>query len=159
MAWKWSQTFGRTVYVHWGAVTLPRRGTGWNLQGYPKLTKRYQPLVGRSSPYCGDVWAIYCCLTGFFSIVDTCLSCEDRARQGCAMVPRWRFFASCISSDCMLQYISDLHSKFALRPHCVEVWQTSSLRRLRLGEEKKERRKKETTGQKYNGLPYSIGRP
>jgi len=45
----------------------------------------------------------------------------------------------------------------------VEVWQTSNLRRLRLGEEKKkeERKKKEeeTTGQKYNGLPYSTGRP
>ena len=28
----------------------------------------------------------------FFSqIVDTCLSCEDTARQSCAMVPRWRF--------------------------------------------------------------------
>jgi len=24
---------------------------------------------------------------------------------------------------------------------------------------KKDRRKKETTGQKYNGLPYYIGRP
>jgi len=42
----------------------------------------------------------------------------------------------------------------------VEVWQTSNLRRLRLGEEKEEEeRKKETTWQKYNGLPYSIGRP
>jgi len=42
----------------------------------------------------------------------------------------------------------------------VEVWQTSNLRPLRLGEERKERRKKkETAGQKYNGLPYSIGRP
>jgi len=38
---------------------------------------------------------------------------------------------------------------------CVEVWQTSNLRQLRLGEEKKE----VTTGQKYNGLPYYIGRP
>ena len=28
----------------------------------------------------------------FFPIVDTCLSCEDIARQSCAMVPRWRFF-------------------------------------------------------------------
>jgi len=26
-------------------------------------------------------------------------------------------------------------------------------------ERKKERKKEETTGQKYNGLPYSIGRP
>jgi len=31
---------------------------------------------------------------------------------------------------------------------------------LRLGEEKrKKERKKETTRQKYNGLPYSMGRP
>jgi len=28
----------------------------------------------------------------FFAIVDTCLSCEDIARQSCAMVPRWRIF-------------------------------------------------------------------
>jgi len=36
----------------------------------------------------------------------------------------------------------------------VEVWQTSNLRRLRLGEEKKKGREGEeqTTGQKYNGL-------
>jgi len=27
-----------------------------------------------------------------FPIVDTCLSCEDTARQSCAMVARWRFF-------------------------------------------------------------------
>jgi len=42
----------------------------------------------------------------------------------------------------------------------VEVWQTSNLQPLRLGEDKKrDRRKKETTGQKDNGLPYYIGRP
>jgi len=38
-------------------------------------------------------------LNKFFPIVDTCLSCEDMARQSCAMVPRWRFFASCICSE------------------------------------------------------------
>jgi len=63
------------------AVTLPRHDTGWNLQACPKLTKRSQPLVGQSSPYCGDMWRRYCCLTGFFLIVDTCLSCEDIAQQ------------------------------------------------------------------------------
>ena len=66
------------------------------------------------------------------------------------------FFASCISRE-------PRAARF--RPACeirtkatpgVEVWQTSNLWRLRLGEEKK---KEETTGQKYNGLPYSIGRP
>jgi len=35
----------------------------------------------------------------FFPIVDTCLSCEDIDRQSCAIVPRWRFFASRIFSE------------------------------------------------------------
>jgi len=51
-----------------------------------------------------------------FPIVNTCLSCEDIARQSCAMMPRWRLFASCVSAS-RVHYISDLHSKFALRPH------------------------------------------
>jgi len=29
----------------------------------------------------------------------------------------------------------------------------------RLGVEKRKKKEEETTGQKYNGLPYSIGRP
>ena len=37
--------------------------------------------------------------SNFFPIVDTCLRCEDIARQSCAMVPRWRFFASYIYSE------------------------------------------------------------
>ena len=68
------------------AVTLTRRQTSGNLQGYPKLVNRSQPLVGRSSPYCEDIWGTYCCLTSFFLIVDTCLSCEDIVRKSCAMV-------------------------------------------------------------------------
>jgi len=105
------------------AVTLPRRETSWNLVGCPKLTKRSQPLVGRSSPYCGDILRTYCCLTSFFPIVDTCLSCEDIARQSCAVVPRWRFLATFLRpvfSASPVPHISDMHSKFALRPH--HVW-------------------------------------
>jgi len=46
----------------------------------------------------------------------------------------------------------------------VEVWQTSNLLPLRLGEEnveeeEEEEEEEETTGQKYNGLHYYIGRP
>ena len=81
------------------AVTLPRRETRWNLQGCPKLPNRSQPLVDRSSPYYQDMWRRYCCLRSFFPIVNTCLSSEDIARQSCAMVPKWRFFALCISSE------------------------------------------------------------
>ena len=80
------------------AVTLPRRETHWNYLGCPKLTKGYQPLEGRSPPYCKDMWRRYCCLKSFFPIVDTCLSCEDIARRSCAMVPRWRFLATFFES-------------------------------------------------------------
>ena len=62
-------------------------------------------------------------LNKFFPIVDTCLSCEDIARQSCGVVPRWRFFASFLRhvfSVSHVQHILDLHSKFALRPH--HVW-------------------------------------
>jgi len=43
----------------------------------------------------------------------------------------------------------------------VEVWQASNLRWLRVGEKEKRQKEEEeeTTGQKYNGLPYSIGQP
>jgi len=38
-------------------------------------------------------------LNNCFPIVYTCLSYEDIARQSCVMVPKWRFFASCIFSE------------------------------------------------------------
>jgi len=57
-----------------------------------------------------------------FPIVDTCLSSEDTARQNCAMVLKWRilcdFLHPVFSASCV-QYILDLHPKFALRPHHV----------------------------------------
>jgi len=111
--------FGWCLLLGCRAVTLPRRESCWNLQGCPKLANRSQPLGGWSSPYCEDMWGRYRCLTSFFPIVDTCLSCEDTARQSCAMVPKWRLCASCIFSS-RVQHISDMHSKFALRPH--HVW-------------------------------------
>jgi len=117
------QSLADAHYYECRAVTLPRSGTRWNLHGCPKLTKWSQPLVGRSSPYCADMLRIYGCLTSFFPIVDTCLSCEDIARQSCAMVPRWRLFGDFLRpvfSASRVQHVSDLHSKFALRPH--HVW-------------------------------------
>jgi len=47
------------------AVTEQRRETRWNLLGCSKLPNRSQPLVGRSSPYCEDMWRSYCCLAIF----------------------------------------------------------------------------------------------
>jgi len=58
-----------------------------------------------------------------------------------------------------VQHVSDLHLKFALRP-CTTCGSMADIQsataEIRRGKKKKE---EETTGQKYNGLPYSIGRP
>ena len=51
-----------------------------------------EPVLAVSSPHYEDVWRRYCFLTTFFLIVGIRLSCDDTARQSCAMVPRWRFF-------------------------------------------------------------------
>jgi len=79
-------------------------------------------IVGRSSPYCGNLWRRYCCLTSIFPIVDTCLICGDIARQICAMAPRWRFFNEFLRpvfAASRVHHVSDLYLKFALRPHYV----------------------------------------
>jgi len=57
--------------------------------GCLKLVNQSQLLMGRSSPYCGDMWRRYRCLTNFFPIIDRCFTCEDTARQNCVMIPRW----------------------------------------------------------------------
>jgi len=62
----------------------------------------------------------------FFPIVDMCLSCEDIVRQSCTMVPRWRIFGDFLGPAFLVSHvqdISDMHSKFALRPH--HVWKYS----------------------------------
>jgi len=113
--------FGWRPLLECRALTLPIRETRWNLLGCPKYANRSQLVVGRSSPYCEDMWGRYCCLRSFFLIVDTCLSCKDIARQICAMVPRRRilgdFFGSCISSEPCIAHFRPPESKFALGPH------------------------------------------
>ena len=78
--------------------------------GVPQTAEPISAVSGRSSPYCGDIWRRYCCLTSF-PIADTCLICEDIARQSCAMVPRWRFLATFLCpvfSASRVQQVSDL---------------------------------------------------
>jgi len=78
----------------------------------------------------------------FFSIVDTCLSSEDIARQSCAMVPKWRFLRPVFPAS-RVQHISDLHSKFALGHMCGSMVDIqSAAAEIRRGK-KKDRRKKE----------------
>jgi len=66
---------GQTLCKVWLASVERRRCSNeaktrkpLKLAGMPKLTKRSQPLVGRSSPYCADFWRRYCCLTSFIRL-------------------------------------------------------------------------------------------
>ena len=68
----------------------------------------------------------------FFPTVDTCLSCEDIAQQSCAMVRRRGIFGDFLDpvfSASRVQHISDMHSKFALRPHIMCRSATAEIRR------------------------------
>jgi len=130
--------------------------------GVPKWSNRSQPLVGRSSPYYEDTWRTYWCLTIFFPIVDRCLSCEDIARQNCAMVPSWRFWRL----FCVLYFQRATCSTFQTRilnshwghTMCGSMADIQSrTAEIRRGNKKEEERRKKRM--KYNGLPYYIGRP
>ena len=101
------------------AVTLPRRGSRWNLQGCPKLAKRSQPLVGRSSPYYENMCRRYCCLTSFFRLsihASTPKIQPDKVVRWCQNGD----FLRPVFSASHVQHTSDMHSKFALKPH--HVW-------------------------------------
>jgi len=71
---------------------------------------------------------------------------EDTAKQSCAMVLRWRFFASFLRPvfpASYMQHISDLHPKFALRPHQVQKYGRYQLcDRWDYARKKKDRRQK-----------------
>jgi len=86
--------------------------------GVPQTRQQISAVSRPKFAILWGMWRRYRCLKSFFPIVDTCLSCEDTARQICAMVPKWRFFASCISAS-RVQQVLDLHPKSALRPHHV----------------------------------------
>ena len=110
--------FGWCPLLECRAVTLPRRETCWNSQGCPKLLDRSQPPVGRSSPFCGDIWRRYCCLKSFFRLSIHALVVKikpDKVVQWCL---DGDFLCSVFSAS-RVQHVSDLHLKLALRPHHV----------------------------------------
>jgi len=107
------------------------------------IPDRSQPLVGRTSPYREDIWRRYCCLTVFFrlSIHDLVeKTYPDKVVRWCADGDFPGDFLRPAFTASRVQHVSDVHPKFALRrTPCLQVWQTSNLRPLRLGEEKSRR--------------------
>jgi len=119
--YRWRPLFNATKFgwhppLECCAVTPPRRETHWNLQGRPKLTKRSQPLVGRSSPYYGDVWRRYCCLISLFRLLMHALVAKISPDKVVGWCPDGDFLRDVFSAS-QAQHVSDLHSKFTLRPH------------------------------------------
>ena len=133
-----------------------KRETHWNLQECPKLDNRSQTLVGRSSPYYEDMWRRYQCLTGFFRLSIHALAAKIQPNKGVRWCQNGDFLHPVFSAS-RVQHISDLHSKFALgHAMCGSIVDIqSAAAEIRRGKRKRRR----STGQKYNGLPFSIGRP
>jgi len=65
------------------------------LPGVPQTNEKISAANGpKFTILWGHVGEILLLNKFFFPMVDTCLSCEDIARQSCGMVPRWRFLAT-----------------------------------------------------------------
>ena len=156
--YRWRPLFNAAKYgwrplLECSAVTLPIRETSWNLLGCPKLPNRSQPLVSRRSLYYENMWRRYCCLTSLFSRL---LIHALVAKIQTDKVVRWcrnGDFLSPMFSASRVQYISYLHSKFALRPH--HVWKYCRHPVC----DRWKKKKKETTGQKCNVRICYAGRP
>jgi len=149
------------------ATTVPCSAKTRNplkLAGVPQSTR---PISVASGPKFTTLWGYVdeILLFNNVSIVDMCLNCEDIARLICAMVPRWRFF----TSFCVLHFQRAACSTFQtciLNSHeghtmCGSTAGIqSAAAEIRRGKKKKiVEEEEETTRQKYNGLPYYIGRP
>jgi len=82
--------------------------------GVPQTTGSISAASGpKFTILCGHVEEVLL-LKNFFPIVDKCLSCEDIDGDF------WRIFLHPVFSASRVQQVSDLHLKFALRPH--HVW-------------------------------------
>ena len=123
---RWRPLFNAAVWLT-PTTTVPCSNTAGirnplKLAGVSQTNEPISAASGRSSPHCKDVGR-YCCLTSFFPIVDTCLSYEDysltKLCDGAQMANFWRFLRPVFSAS-RVQQVSDMHPKFALRPH--HVW-------------------------------------
>ena len=110
--------FGWRPILECRAVTLPRCETRWNLQGCPKLPDRSQPLLGRSSPYHGNMWRIYCCLKIFFRLSTCALVAKIQPDKVVQWYPDGEFLGPAFPAS-RAQHVSDLCDKFTLVPHYV----------------------------------------
>jgi len=152
------QSFGCRPLLECRAVTLPKTQKPLKFAGVPQTRQRIsvvsRPKFTILSVHVEEVSL----LNMFFS--DCRYIYASAAKIQPDEVVRW-----CQNVDiCVLYFhpaacsahISDMHSKFALRPH--HVWKYGRHPISDCWDKARKKRKIETTVQKYNGLPYYIGR-
>ena len=88
----WHKKF--TGYLNWTRIST----YATNLSSFLASADRSQPLVGRSAPYCEDMWRRYFCLTSFFPLSIRRYS-PTKLCDGAQMAIFWRVFAYCIFSE------------------------------------------------------------
>jgi len=111
--------FGWRPLLECRAVMLLRRESRWNLQGCPKLANRSQPSVGRSSPYYEDMWRRYRFNKFFFRLSIHASAAKIQPDKVVRCCQNGDFLRPVFSAS-RVQEVSDMHSKFTLRPH--HVW-------------------------------------
>ena len=125
-----------------------------NLQGCPKLANRSQPLVARSSPYYEDMWRRHRRLTSFFSDCRYMPQLQRYSPTKLCHGAKMAIFLRPVFSESSVQRVSDMHSKFALRPHRVWKYGTdiqSASAELKRG--KKNRRTRMWANAQRDGRP------
>jgi len=113
--YRWCPLFNAAVWLT-PTTTVPcsnaaKMRNPLKFAGVPKTGK---PISAASEPtftmLSGHAEEVLLLNKFFFPIVDTCLSCENIARQSCAMVPRWRLFGDFLRpvfSASRVQHVSD----------------------------------------------------
>ena len=87
--------------------------------GVPQTNETISAANGPKFTILWGMWGRYCCLTSFFRMSIHVLVAKTKLWNGAQMATFWRFFACCIPAS-RAQHVSDLHSKFTLKPH--HVW-------------------------------------
>ena len=135
----------------------------WNqlkFAGVSQTPKPISAVSGPSSPYYEDMWRRYCCLTSFFRLSISALVAKIQPDKVVRWCPRSRHFGDFLGpafpASCA-QHVSDLQSKFTLGPHHVPKYGIHPI--FDRWDYARKKKKIETTGWKYNGLPYYTGRP
>ena len=113
----------------WRPLLVPcsnagKKRTALKLAGVPQTRQQITAVSGTKFTISwGHVEDILLFNKFFFDCQYVSYSCKDMARQSCAMVPRWQIFGDFLRPAFPVSHVphvSDLHPKFALRPH--HVW-------------------------------------